>query len=131
MELRLDQPIITYSGVQKSDSFSGTTGADGILLKVAWKSMELAWNFVVTQVYEPCYILLDISVVNSHATSAYECELLAVTWHYSQSVRLDNARSVIRPRKRRLRRIACKHSRCAFVTRFKLIAAFVLATAKQ
>ena len=25
------------------------------------------------------YILLDISVVNSHATSAYECELLAVT----------------------------------------------------
>ena len=29
------------------------------------------------------YILLDISVVNSHATSAYECELLAVTWHYS------------------------------------------------
>ena len=53
MELRLDQPIITYSGVQKSASFSGTTGADGILLKVAWKSMELAWNFVVTQVYEP------------------------------------------------------------------------------
>ena len=25
------------------------------------------------------YVLLDISVVNSHATSAYECELLAVT----------------------------------------------------
>ena len=25
------------------------------------------------------YILLDISVVNSHATSAYGCELLAVT----------------------------------------------------
>ena len=43
------------------------------------------------------YILLDISVVNSHATSAYECELLAVTWHYLPSVRLDNARSVIRP----------------------------------
>ena len=39
---------------KKSASFSGTTGADGILLKVAWKSMELAWNFVVTQVYEPC-----------------------------------------------------------------------------
>ena len=54
MELRLDQPIITYSGVQKSASFSGTTGADGILLKVAWKGMEMAWNFVVTQVYEPC-----------------------------------------------------------------------------
>ena len=43
------------------------------------------------------YILLDISVVNSHATSAYECELLAVTWHYLPSVRLGNARSVIRP----------------------------------
>ena len=43
------------------------------------------------------YILLDISVVNSHAKSAYECELLAVTWHYLPSARLDNARSVIRP----------------------------------
>ena len=42
------------------------------------------------------YVLLGISVVNSHATSAYECELLAVTWHYLPSVRLDNARSVIR-----------------------------------
>ena len=37
------------------------------------------------------YILLDISVVNWHATSAYKCELLAVTWHYLPSVRLDNA----------------------------------------
>ena len=37
------------------------------------------------------YILLDISVVNSHATSAYKCELLAVTSHYLPSVRLDNA----------------------------------------
>ena len=43
------------------------------------------------------YILLDISVVNSHATSAYECELLAVTWHYLPGVRLDNTGSVIRP----------------------------------
>ena len=43
------------------------------------------------------YILLDISVVNSYATSAYEYELLAVTWHYLPSVRLDNAVSVIRP----------------------------------
>ena len=43
------------------------------------------------------YMLLDISIVNSHATSAYECELLAVTWHYLPSVRLDNARSVLRP----------------------------------
>ena len=41
------------------------------------------------------YILLDISVVNSHATLAYECELLAVTWHYLPSVRLDNARSAV------------------------------------
>ena len=43
------------------------------------------------------YLLLDISVGNSHATSAYECELIAITWHYLPSVRLDNARSVIRP----------------------------------
>ena len=32
------------------------------------------------------FILLDISVVNSHATSAYESELLPVTWHYLPSV---------------------------------------------
>ena len=72
---------------------------------------------------------------NSHATSAYECELLAVTWHYLPSVRLDNARSVISAVKKAptvpIGRIACKHSSCAFVTRFKLIAAFVLQTAKQ
>ena len=43
------------------------------------------------------YVLLDIIVVNSHVTSAYECELLAVTWLYLPSVRLANARSVIRP----------------------------------
>ena len=43
------------------------------------------------------YILLDISVVNSHATSAHEWELLAVTWHYLPSVRLDTVRPVIRP----------------------------------
>ena len=30
------------------------------------------------------------------ATSAYECEFLAVTWHYLPSVRLDNAQSLIR-----------------------------------
>ena len=37
------------------------------------------------------YIMLDISVVNWHAASAYKCELLAVTWHYLPSVRIDNA----------------------------------------
>ena len=36
--------------------------------------------------YIVTYVMLDISVVNSHATSAYECELLAVTWHYLPSV---------------------------------------------
>ena len=36
-------------------------------------------------------IVTYISVVNSHATSAYECELLAVALHYLPSVRLDNA----------------------------------------
>ena len=40
-------------------------------------------------------VLLNISVANSHATPAYECESFAVTWHYLPSVRLDNARSVI------------------------------------
>ena len=45
------------------------------------------------------YILLNISVVNLQATSAYEWKLLAVTstWHYLPSIRLDNAGSVIRP----------------------------------
>ena len=33
-------------------------------------------------------VLLDIRVVNSHATLAYECELLAVTWHYYASVEI-------------------------------------------
>ena len=28
------------------------------------------------------YIVLNISIDNSHAASSYECELLAVTWHY-------------------------------------------------
>ena len=23
-------------------------------LKMAWKSMEMAWNFILAQVYEPC-----------------------------------------------------------------------------
>ena len=36
----------------------------------------LIWWVIVT------YLLLDISIVNSHATSAYECELLAITWHH-------------------------------------------------
>ena len=54
------------------------------------------FNYLIRWVIA-AYIPLDISVVNSHATSAYECELLAVTWHYLPSVQLDNARSVIRP----------------------------------
>ena len=33
--------------------------------------------------------LLSIRVVNSHATSAYECELLAFKWHYLRSVRRE------------------------------------------
>ena len=33
------------------------------------------------------YMLLNISVANSHATSAYECELLIVTWHYLPGIR--------------------------------------------
>ena len=72
------------------------------------------------------YILLDISVVNSHATSAYDCELLAVTMHYLPSVglRLDNARSVIWPCKRRLRclrRAACKHANCIFYAFYRCV----------
>ena len=30
--------------------------------------------------------LLSIIIVNSHATSAYECELLVFKWHYLRSV---------------------------------------------
>ena len=26
-----------------------------IFFKMAWKSMEMAWNFILAQVYEPCY----------------------------------------------------------------------------
>ena len=26
--------------------------------KMAWKSMEMAWNFILAQVYEPCYIYI-------------------------------------------------------------------------
>ena len=33
--------------------------------------------------------LLSIIIVNSHATSAYECELLAFKWHYLRSVRRE------------------------------------------
>ena len=68
------------------------------------------------------YLLFDISIVNSHAACAYECELLAVTWQYLPSVRLDNTGSVIRQ--------ACKHDSLIF-TLFKLIATFVLATLTQ
>ena len=53
----MDWPTVLHRGAQKSASFSDATGVDGILLKVAWKSMEIALNFVVAQVYEPCYIL--------------------------------------------------------------------------
>ena len=80
------------------------------------------------------YILLDISVVSSHDTSAYECELLAVTWHYLPSVRLGNARSGIRPRKRRLNCLhsaSCKHGSSCIFTRSKLIASFVFSEVKQ
>ena len=80
------------------------------------------------------YILLDISVVNLHATSAYEGGLLAVTWHYLRSVRLENAGSVIRPGKRHLLTayaVQFVNTAVVFFTRSKLIAAFVLATLKQ
>ena len=42
------------------------------------------------------YILLTISIANSHATSAYECELLAVTWHYLPSADASTTWQVIR-----------------------------------
>ena len=28
----------------------------GFFFKMAWKSMEMAWNFILAQVYEPCCI---------------------------------------------------------------------------
>ena len=70
----------------------------GLLCQRIWYSVGKSGVLGITEYRQgrPLYILLDISVVNSHATSAYECELLVVTWHYLPSVRLDNARSVIR-----------------------------------
>ena len=66
------------------------------------------FNYIIRWVIVT-YILLDISVVNSHATSAYECELLAVTWHYLPSVRLDNDSAVKTAPTHCLRRAVCKH----------------------
>ena len=56
---------------------------------------EADFNYLIRWVIVT-YILLHISVVNSHATSAYACELLAVTWHYLPSIRFDNTGSVNR-----------------------------------
>ena len=41
-------------------------------------------------------MLVNISLANLHATSAYECELLIFTWPYLPRIRLDNAESLIR-----------------------------------
>ena len=38
---------------------------------------------------EPKWSLVRIRIVNSHATAAYECELLAFKWHYLRSVRRE------------------------------------------
>ena len=80
------------------------------------------------------YVLLNISVVSSHATSTYECELLIVTWHYLPSVRLDNVGSVIRLCRYRDNIVYSAqffHTAVAFCKRSKLIAAIILATLKQ
>ena len=66
---------------------------------IIFRAFIMHFVFAVFQLSNPVgyrYLLLNISVANSHATLAYECELLDVTWHYLPSVRLDNARSVIR-----------------------------------
>ena len=85
------------------------------------------------------YVLLNIRVANSHATSAYECELPIVIWHYLPSVRL-NPRSVsdsalLRPTVLN-RDNGAYHTQlscmvAAFFKRSILIAAFILATLKQ
>ena len=31
-----------------------------IFYKIAWKSMEMAWNFKLAQVYEPCVWLVSV-----------------------------------------------------------------------
>ena len=80
------------------------------------------------------YILLNISIANSHATSAYECELLAVTGDYLLIVRLDNTRSVIRlcrDSDNGVYSAQLVYTAVAFFKRSKLIAVFILATLKQ
>ena len=46
-----------------------------LILYAADFNYLIRW-FIVT------YILFHISVANSHAKPAYECELLVVRWHY-------------------------------------------------
>ena len=78
------------------------------------------------------YVLLNISVANSHATSAYECELLFVTWHYLPSVWLDNVGSVIRLCRYRDNIVYFMqffHKAVSFYKRSKIIAAFNLVVA--
>ena len=82
--------IIIISGKKMKYLFNLLSSYCAAILYTADFNYLIRWVIVT-------YVLLDISVVNSHATSVYECELLAVTWHYLPSVRLDNARSVIRP----------------------------------
>ena len=81
--------------------------------------------------------LLSIRVVNSHATSAYECELLAFKWHYLRSVRremLDRWFDRVTGGYSLPTRWILFNSRTrpgAFFTSSKLIDAFVLAMLKQ
>ena len=81
--------------------------------------------------------LLSIRVVNSHATSAYECELFAFKWHYLPSVRremLDRCFDRVTGGYSLPTRWILFNSRTrpvAFFTSSKLIDAFVLAMLKQ
>ena len=86
------------------------------------------FNYLIRRVIVT-YILLDISVVNSHATSAYECKLLAVTWHYLPSVGIGDSAVKTAP----ILPTPCSlfTMSVAFFTRSKLITAFILATLKQ
>ena len=47
------------------------------------------FNYIIRLVIVTSTLLLSIRIVNSHATSAYECELLAFKWHYLRSVRRE------------------------------------------
>ena len=42
-----------------------------IFFKMAWKSMEMAWNFILAQVYEPCTSVKEFAIFESDEFISY------------------------------------------------------------